>query len=353
MATEEKVVLNDIYLFLFISNNNFTAKSIPARGRVTGIEPAKIHIIDDKENLYICELNKKAAMLDLLFVNWNVDPVMFHIFGLNIRWYSILFVSGFIIGWFLFKWFMTREKVSLNLMDPLLYTLLIATIVGARLGHCLFYQPDYYLGSWKGFFEIFMPWKGGLASHGGAIALLLSMWWFSHKYGKKNDIDFLWIMDRLCITVAFAGCLIRCGNLFNSEIYGDVTSLPWGFIYLRNHETEPKHPTQIYEALSYLILGLVMVWIYSKKLGKVHRGFFFGFFLVGCFGMRFLIEFIKEPQVGFEESMVLNMGQLLSIPFIIAGIALLIYAATKKIPAEALHPEPKKKEPTHYAHGIN
>lgn len=273
--------------------------------------------------------------MDLLFVKWNVDPALIHLGSLSIRWYSLLFVSGFIIGWYIFRWFLRREKVSESILDPLLYTLLIATIVGARLGHCIFYEPYYYFGSWRGFFEIFMPWRGGLASHGGAIALLLAMWWFSAKYGKANHFDFLWIMDRLCITVAFAACLIRIGNLFNSEIYGDVTDLPWGFIFERNGETLPKHPTQLYEALSYLALGLIMVGIYKNKLDKVHRGFFFGFFLVGCFGMRFLIEFIKEPQVGFEESMVLDMGQILSIPFIIAGIVLLIYSAVKKIPAAA------------------
>ena len=291
-------------------------------------------------------------MNTILTVVWNVDPVIFHIGSLGIRWYSLLFISGFIIGWYIFKWFLRREGISLKVLDPLLYTLLICTIVGARLGHCLFYDPGYYLGSWKGFWEIFMPWRGGLASHGGAIALLLGMWWYSNHYGKKNDFDFLWIMDRLCITVAFAGCLIRLGNLFNSEIYGDVTTLPWGFVFERNHETLPKHPTQLYEALSYLILGLILIWIYWKRLDKVHRGFFFGAFLVGCFGMRFIIEFIKEPQVAFENAMVLDMGQLLSIPFIIAGIVLLIFAAVKKKPARAVKPEPVKKQPTHYAHGI-
>ena len=246
----------------------------------------------------------------------------------------------------------TREKVDTKLMDPCLYTLLIATIVGARLGHCIFYQPDYYFGSWAGFWEIFMPWKGGLASHGGAIALLLAMWWFANRYGKKNDFDFLWIMDRLCIAVAFAGCMIRLGNLFNSEIYGDVTTLPWGFIFDLRGETEPKHPTQLYEAFSYLLLGLIMVWVYRNKLDRVHRGFFFGFFLLGCFGARFLIEFIKEPQVEFEQTMLLDMGQLLSIPFILAGIGLLIYAGKAKKPAAVVHPQPAKKEPTHYARSL-
>ena len=289
----------------------------------------------------------------LLSVHWHVDPILFHIGSLEIRWYGLLFVSGFVIGWHLFKWFFTREKVNTKLMDPLLYTLLIATIVGARLGHCIFYQPDYYFGSWQGFWEIFMPWKGGLASHGGAIALLLAMWWFANHYGKKNDFDFLWIMDRLCIAVAFAGCMIRLGNLFNSEIYGDVTTLPWGFIFDLRGETEPKHPTQLYEAFSYLLLGLVMVWVYKYKLDKVYRGFFFGFFLLGCFGSRFLIEFIKEPQVDFEKTMLLDMGQLLSIPFILAGIALLVYSYLAKKPAAVVHPQPVKKDPVHVAHGLN
>ena len=208
----------------------------------------------------------------LLSVHWHVNPILFHIGSLEIRWYGLLFVSGFVIGWYLFRWFFTREQVDRKLMDPLLYTLLIATIVGARLGHCIFYQPDYYFGSWQSFWEIFMPWKGGLASHGGAIALLL---------------------------------------------------------------------------------GLIMVWIYKNKLDKVHRGFFFGFFLLGCFGARFLIEFIKEPQVDFEKTMLLDMGQLLSIPFILAGIGLLVYAAKAKKPAAVVHPQPVRKEPTHYARGIN
>ncbi len=280
--------------------------------------------------------------MNLLAIHWAVDPVLFHIGPLEIRWYGLLFVSGFILGWYLFRWFFRREGISEKLLDPLLYTLLICTIVGARLGHCLFYQPDYYLGSWHGFWEIFMPWKGGLASHGGAIALLLGMWWFAHRYGRKNDFDFIWILDHLCITVAFAGAFIRLGNLFNSEIYGDVTTLPWGVIFDLRGETEPKHPTQIYESLSYLILGLYLLWRYRYKLEKTYRGFFFGAFLVGCFGMRFIIEFIKEPQVEFENHMTLDMGQWLSVPFIIAGICILIYTYRKKIPAAAVHTAGKK-----------
>ena len=271
--------------------------------------------------------------MDFLFVNWHVDPVLIHIGSFGIRWYSLLFVSGFILGWYLFKWFFRREGVPEKLMDPLLYTMLIATIVGARLGHCIFYQPDYYFGSWQGFWEIFMPWKGGLASHGGAIAILLAMWWYSSHYGKKNDFDFVWIIDRLVIATAFAGCLIRLGNLFNSEIYGDATTLPWGFIFELRGETVPKHPTQLYEALSYLLLGIGLILLYKYAYKKTYRGTYIGIFFIVCFGARFLIEFIKEPQVDFEKTMVLDMGQWLSIPFILMGIGFLIYAFVRKIPA--------------------
>ena len=291
-------------------------------------------------------------MIDCLSIHWHVNPVLLPLGSIGIRWYSLLFLSGFILGYYIFRGFFRREKLSESLLDPLLFTLLIATVIGARLGHCLFYQPDYFLGSWKGFFEIFMPWKGGLASHGGAIALLLAMWWFSAKYGKKNNFDFLWIMDHLCIAVAFAACFIRVGNLFNSEIYGDVTTLPWGVVFDLRGETQPKHPTQLYEALSYLILGIILLARYKNNLEKCFRGSFFGWFLIGCFGMRFLIEFIKEPQVGFEETMTLNMGQWLSIPFVIAGIALLIYSGKRKKPAIAVQPEPKKKEEVHYAKSL-
>ena len=298
--------------------------------------------------MYLCIMN-------MLVVHWHVDPAILHIGGFELRWYSLLFVSGFILGWFIFSWFFEREKVDKKLLDPLLYTLLICTIVGARLGHCLFYQPDYYLGSWKGFLEIFMPWKGGLASHGGTIALLLGMWWFARHYGKKHDFDFVWILDHLAIAVAFAGAFIRFGNLFNSEIYGNVTDLPWGFIFELRGETEPKHPTQLYEGFTYLLLGFALIGLYKWRLDKMYRGEFIGIFLVVCFGARMLIEIIKEPQVAFEENMTLNMGQLLSIPFVLLGVFFLVWAFVRKIPARAVHPEPvkPKKEETHYARSLS
>ena len=288
-------------------------------------------------------------MLQTLVVNWHTNPELFSIGPISLRWYSLLFISGFILGWYIFKWFFKREGVPQTLLDPLLYTLLIGTIVGARLGHCLFYQPDYYLGSWQGFWEIFMPWKGGLASHGGTIALFIAMIWFARHYGRKYDFDFVWILDHLAIAVCFAATFIRLGNLFNSEIYGDVTSLPWGFIFELRGETEPKHPTQLYEALSYLILGIVLLLLYKYKADKIYRGTFIGVFFTVLFGMRFLIEFVKNDQVGFEAGMALNMGQLLSIPFILLGIGLIIYSIKKKQPMLVVRPEKQKQQPTHYA----
>lgn len=276
-------------------------------------------------------------MSDFLYVHWNVNPDIFHLGGITVRWYGLLFVSGFILGYYIFRKFFQREGIPADrVIDPLLYTLLIGTLVGARLGHCIFYQPDYYFGSLKGFLEIFQPWKGGLASHGGAVALILAMIWFARKYGRKYNFDTLWLLDHLAIATAFAGAFIRFGNLMNSEIYGDVTTLPWGFIFERVGETQPKHPTQLYEALSYLILGIILVLLYNKRLDKMYRGTFIGLFLVGCFGMRFLIEFIKEPQVEFEVNMALDMGQILSIPFILIGIGFLVYAYMRKIPARKI-----------------
>ena len=301
-------------------------------------------------------------MTDLLFVTWNVSRDIFRIGNFELRWYSVLFVAGFILGWYIFRWFFRTEKVKESLLDPLLFTLLIGTIVGARLGHCLFYEPEYYLGSWKGFWEIFMPWKGGLASHGGTIALIIAMWWFARHYGRKNDFDFVWILDHLAIATAFAACFIRLGNLFNSEIFGHVTDLPWGFCFPRSMEGMqemqelghclPHHPTQLYEGLTYLLLGIVLILMYRFCRHKMYRGTAVGVFFIVVFGSRFLIEFVKNDQVAFEAGMALNMGQILSIPFVLLGIAFVVYAFVKKQPFTVVHPEKKPSEPTHFAKSL-
>ena len=269
-------------------------------------------------------------MINILAVNWAPSPEIFSIGPITIRYYSLLFVSGFIIGYYIFAWFFKREGVPPRILENLLYTLLISTMVGARLGHCLFYEPEYYLARPL---EILKVWEGGLASHGGAIAILIAMWWFVRKYGRKYDFDFLWLMDRLGIATALAGMMIRLGNLMNSEIYGNPTDLPWGFVFTLRGETVPKHPTQLYEALAYLSLFLILLFVYKRFLPKLKRGTLFALFLIGLFAARFFIEFVKEPQVEFEQTMSLNMGQWLSVPFILGGVALLIYSITRGKPA--------------------
>ncbi|MBP5303008.1 MAG: prolipoprotein diacylglyceryl transferase [Bacteroidales bacterium] len=281
-------------------------------------------------------------MSDFLSVVWNVDPVIFSIGKFSLRYYSLLFVAGFPLGYWLFYKFYKRENVDVALLEPLLYILLIGTIVGARLGHCLFYEPKFYLTHP---IEILKVWQGGLASHGGVLALVLCVFFYAHKYGRKNGFDALWVFDRLAIAGSIAGCFIRLGNLFNSEIFGGPTSLPWGFKFPHSIEWATVygpgvyppdgvacHPTQIYEALGYLILGLVLLWLYWKRTDKVYKGSIFGIFLVALFTLRFLIEFIKNDQVDFEAGMTLNMGQLLSIPFILAGIIILVWSIRHKLP---------------------
>ena len=273
-----------------------------------------------------------------LAVNWSVDPEIFSIGPVSVRYYGLLFMSGFILGYWMFTKFFKREGLPLELLDTLLYTLLGCTIVGARLGHVLFYQPDYYLAHPM---EILKVWEGGLASHGGTIAIMIGMWWFVKKYGRKYNFNYIWILDRLAVAVCFAAAFIRLGNLMNSEIYGNPTDLPWGFIFELRGETLPKHPTQLYEALCYLGTGIILSCLYWFRLDKIKQGLLLGIFFIGIFASRFLIEYVKEPQVSFEEGMILNMGQILSIPFIIMGVALIVRSFMPGTPAAQLAPAAK------------
>ena len=273
-------------------------------------------------------------MIDLLSVTWNVDPIIFKLGPLTLRWYSLLFVAGFPLGYWFFIKFYKREGLDTKLLEPLLYALLIGTIVGARLGHCLFYEPDYFLTS-EHWVEIFWPFQNGrftgfqgLASHGAAIGILVSLWLYWRKYG----LNAWWILDRLVIVVALGGAFVRLGNLFNSEIYGVETTLPWGFVFERESETVPKHPTQLYESLSYFVIFAVSIWYYIRKKGQFKTGTVFGWWLVALFGVRLLIEFVKNDQVDFEAGMALNMGQLLSLPFIIGGLTIALLASKEKLP---------------------
>ena len=280
-------------------------------------------------------------MITPFAITWGPSPDIFSRGLLHIRYYSLLFVSGFIIGYWLFIKFFKREKLPLDILDTLLYTLLIATIVGARLGHCLFYEPEYYLTRPL---EIFKVWEGGLASHGGAIGILIAIWFWVKRYGKRYNFDYVWLLDRLGIAIPLAGALIRIGNFMNSEIYGNPTNLSWGVIFTLRGETIAKHPAQLYEALAYLVLFVVQVAIWKRYLPKIKRGILFGIFLIGTFGARFLIEFIKEPQVAFEQGMRLNMGQWLSMPFVVAGVAFIVYGYVTKRPAMIEEAAPKKRK---------
>ena len=256
-------------------------------------------------------------------INWDVNPEIFRIGNFAVRWYGLLFASGFFFGYLIFLRFFKKEGLSVEILDKLTIYMALGTVIGARLGHCLFYEPEYYL---KHPIEILKIWKGGLASHGAAIGILLALWLFVRKY----KFSFIWILDRIVVVVALGGAFIRLGNLMNSEIYGVQTSLPWGFVFIRNLEVVPKHPTQIYESLTYFLIFGLLLWLYYRYDGKPRPGLLFGLFLILVFGMRFLIEFIKEDQVAFEAGMKLNMGQWLSIPFFLLGVGMLIWSARRK-----------------------
>ncbi|MCF8303098.1 MAG: prolipoprotein diacylglyceryl transferase [Bacteroidales bacterium] len=254
----------------------------------------------------------------LNYIHWDVGPEIFRIGSLTVRWYGLLFALGFYFGYLIMQRFFKKEGISVNILDKLATYIIIATVIGARLGHVLFYEPGRYFSNP---IEILKIWEGGLASHGAAIAIILAIYLFS----RKHDLTFMWIVDRLVIVIALAGAMIRTGNLMNSEIFGEPTTLPWAFIFERVSSV-PRHPTQIYEALSYLIIFFILFRYYYAKDGKPKEGLLFGLFLVMVFAARFLIEFIKEPQVAFEVGMALNLGQLLSIPFVLLG-GYLIYRA--------------------------
>lgn len=259
----------------------------------------------------------------LTFIHWNVSPEIFHIGSLSVRWYGLLFATGFLIGYNIVEKMFKFEGSDEKWLESLFIYMLVATVIGARLGHVLFYGWDYYSQN-PG--EILKVWHGGLASHGGAMGIFLALIFWSKKVSKRSV---LWVLDRVVVPTALVAAMIRTGNLMNSEIYGIQTSLPWGFIFEHNGETVAKHPTQIYEALAYLFTFASLMYMFFKTNLRKREGFLVGFFFICVFFSRFLIEFIKEDQEAFEQGMALNMGQWLSIPFVLGG-AYMIYRALKK-----------------------
>ena len=270
-------------------------------------------------------------MLD--FVTWTVNPNLYSGF-VTVRWYGLMFAIGFLVGYEIVYRIFRHEGVPEKWVGSLFIYVVVATVLGARLGHVFFYQWSYYsqhLG------EIFKIWEGGLASHGGTLGIMLAVWLYSRNVTHR---PVLWTFDRLVVPVGFVGALIRFGNLMNHEIYGGPTGLPWGFRFIDNvipyiHGaqpvfTPPCHPTQIYEAVCYLLVFALCLWMYWRRNLQEREGFIFGVFLTGVFASRFFVEFIKNVQDPWElatrQAIGLDQGQLLSIPFIVLGIWLIVRA---------------------------
>ncbi len=287
--------------------------------------------------------------MNFLAIVWDFDPTFINLFGFEIRWYSLTWVAALLFGGWLFSYFCKREGKPESVSDTAFMYIALGTIIGARLGHCLFYEPMEYLRE---------PWRiitgirdGGLASHGAAIGIVLGIWLSS----RKNKVSVWWTADRLGIIAPLSGAMIRFGNLFNSEIIGNETTVPWGFKFMRlypnwSEEMVPvRHATQLYEALCYIACFAILFALYRYTKVAKREGFIFGGALVGIFLPRFLIEFIKINQVAFEQGMTLNMGQWLSVPFMLCGIAIMLWAwyRYKDEPIVAIKPttpkQPKNK----------
>ena len=268
-------------------------------------------------------------MIDhLLYILWNPDLEIFRIGNFAIRWYSTCWLIGLALAYFIVKWLYKDQKVKDAYFEPRFIYCFLGILIGARLGHCLFYQPEYFLSSWTHVVEMFLPihqmadgsWKftgyEGLASHGGTIGLMVAL----YLYYRKTGMNLWHVLDDIAIATPITACFIRLGNLMNSEIIGTPTNVPWAFIFERVDMT-PRHPGQLYEAIAYFFFFFVMLHFYKRTSKEVGTGFYFGLCLTLIFTFRFFIEYTKDIQVDFESGMIFNMGQLLSIPFIILGIA--------------------------------
>ena len=265
----------------------------------------------------------------LNYIHWNLDPEIINVFGFSLRYYSLLFVTGLILTIITLKWIFKKEGLPPENLDKLTMYAIIGMVLGMRLGHCLFYEPSYYLAHPL---EIILPVKflenggieftgfQGLASHGGVLGFLIALYFYS----RKTKQPMLATLDLIAVSAGILGVFIRLGNFMNSEIIGIPTTKPWGVIFERV-DNVPRHPAQLYESISYLIIFTIMIFLYIKVRERFKSGFFFGLVLLLIFIARFIIEFVKENQVGFEDGMSINMGQILSLPYIAIGIGFLIY----------------------------
>ena len=258
---------------------------------------------------------------------WNVSPEIFNTGSFAPRWYGVLFALGLLFAYLVMKKFYRREGKPVEELDILTVYIIAGTIIGARVGHCLFYNTSYYLANP---IEILKFWEGGLASHGAAIGIMIAIWLYSKR--KNVSTSATWVLDRIVIVAVLAGVFIRLGNLFNSEILGTATDLPWAFVFV-SHDMVPRHPAQIYEAVFYLLAFLFLYSYYQKSQTtskvKDFHGKILGMFFAIVFGFRFLVEFVKEHQSELLKTSTLDMGHVLSIPFVLAGIYLIIQANKK------------------------
>ena len=259
----------------------------------------------------------------LNYIIWDANPVIIDSF-VTVRWYGLMFAIGFWIGFNIVAKMFKHEGAPEKWMGILLIWVGLGTVVGARLGHVFFYEWDYYSQHPS---QILRVWEGGLASHGATIGIFIGLCIFSWCVARKSPS---WTIDKVVVPVALVGGLVRLGNLMNSEIYGGPTSLPWGFVFIHDGQTLPAHPTQIYEALCYFALFGLLMWMYWRRNAEERPWLLTGVFFIWTFGTRFLIEFIKNPQESWEADMPLNMGQILSLPFILIGICMAVCAMMRK-----------------------
>ena len=280
----------------------------------------------------------------LLYINWNPDQIAFSIGSFSFRWYSLCWLVGLLLAYIIVKKLYQEQKIKEELFEPLFIYCFLGILIGARLGHCLFYEPGYFLSSFTHVIEMFLPihkmadgsWKftgyEGLASHGGTLGLIIALW----LYCRSTKVGIWQVLDNIAITTPVTACFIRLGNLMNSEIIGKVTDVPWAFIF-QHVDSQPRHPGQLYEAIAYFIFFFIGWYFYRRRPEKVGTGFFFGLCLTLIFIARFFIEFTKINQVDFEDGLPLDMGQLLSIPFIVIGIACMIGGKWMKTKNEKTH----------------
>jgi phosphatidylglycerol:prolipoprotein diacylglycerol transferase len=271
--------------------------------------------------------------MPLTFIYWNINPEIVNLFGFSLRYYGLLFATGLMLCVSLLRWIFNKEGIASTKLDTLTIYGMIGIFVGARLGHCLFYDPAYYLNHPL---EILLPIQQtpagtyefigfqGLASHGGGVGLIVAL----ILYSRKTKESILNTVDLVAVVAPLGGCFIRLGNLMNSEIIGFPTDVPWAFIFVQE-DNLPRHPAQLYEAIAYLLIFSLTFYLYKANRSYLKNGFFFGLSVSLIFIARFFIEFVKERQVAFEEHLLLDMGQLLSLPYILMGLGFMIYAWRK------------------------